>query len=160
MRQEFPDVTVDRIKSVVKSESSIEKAFKVLTAASQTRRQDPSYRPLKRRRLDDLGLHSFPPALVQVVQEELAKARGASTETSADHHHLANLSGKLVECGCCFTDVDVLKVTHCSGPEPHYFCYECTSMNAKTDIGNAKCRPSCMDGSGCTASFAEHQLRL
>ncbi len=61
---------------------------------------------------------------------------------------------------CCFTDVPYNRIAHCGGPEPHLFCFDCARMNAETEIGQGRCRPKCMDQSGCKAQFADHQLRL
>lgn len=49
------------------------------------------------------------------------------------------------------------KITHCNGEETHFFCIECAERNAKTEIGNSRYKLTCMDGSGCTASFSHDQ---
>ena len=49
------------------------------------------------------------------------------------------------------------KITHCDGDEPHFFCLECAESNAKNEIGNSRYKLTCMDGSGCKASFDREQ---
>lgn len=62
-----------------------------------------------------------------------------------------------MDCGCCFDTVTILKITHCNGDDPHFFCLDCAQQNANTDIGNSRYALRCMDGSGCTATFSRQE---
>lgn len=62
-----------------------------------------------------------------------------------------------MECGCCFDEVTVHRVTHCNGDIPHFFCHDCALSNAKNDIGNSRYELRCMDGSGCKSTFSREQ---
>lgn len=62
-----------------------------------------------------------------------------------------------MDCACCFDTVTILKITHCNGDEPHFFCLDCAQQNANTDIGNSRYGLRCMDGSGCTATFSRQE---
>lgn len=76
-------------------------------------------------------------------------------QEAQDKEHRAR--GEVMDCGCCFDTVTILKITHCNGDEPHFFCLECAQQNANTDIGNSRYALRCMDGSGCTASFSRQE---
>lgn len=66
-------------------------------------------------------------------------------------------NGDVLECQCCFDSYPINKITHCDGDEPHFFCLECAESNAKNEIGNSRYKLTCMDGSGCKASFCREQ---
>ena len=84
------------------------------------------------------------------AEKEIAEA-----EVAKDQEH--RRKGDLIECGCCFDEVVIPKVTHCNGDEPHFFCLECARNNANNDIGNSRYQLHCMDGSGCRATFSREQ---
>lgn len=76
-------------------------------------------------------------------------------QEAQDQEHRAR--GEVMDCGCCFDTVTILKITHCNGDEPHFFCLDCAQQNANTDIGNSRYGLRCMDGSGCTATFSRQE---
>ncbi len=76
-------------------------------------------------------------------------------EEAQEQEHRAK--GEVIECGCCFDDVTLLKVTYCNGDEPHYFCLDCAQRNASNDIGSSRYELRCMHESGCTATFSRQQ---
>ena len=78
-----------------------------------------------------------------------------NAEAAQDREHRAR--GEVMDCGCCFDTVTILKITHCNGDEPHFFCLDCAQQNANTDIGNSRYGLRCMDGSGCTATFSRQE---
>lgn len=78
-----------------------------------------------------------------------------NAEAAQDREHRAR--GEVMDCGCCFDTVTILKITHCNGDEPHFFCLDCAQQNANTDIGNTRYGLRCMDGSGCTATFSRQE---
>ncbi|KAK4693198.1 hypothetical protein P7C71_g4153, partial [Lecanoromycetidae sp. Uapishka_2] len=88
------------------------------------------------------------------AKQQIAKdAKTAEEEQEREHR----AKGEVIECGCCFDDVTLLKVTHCNGDEPHYFCLDCAQRNAANDIGNSRYELRCMHESGCTATFSREQ---
>jgi len=50
-------------------------------------------------------------------------------------------------------------MTHCDGDVAHFFCLECAANYISSEIGQSRCRPKCMDTSGCTAAFARCELQ-
>lgn len=79
----------------------------------------------------------------------------AAAEAATDKEYRDN--GDVLECQCCFDSYAINKITHCDGDEPHFFCLECAESNAKNEIGNTRYKLTCMDGSGCKASFSREQ---
>lgn len=79
----------------------------------------------------------------------------AAAEAAMDQEYRDN--GDVLECQCCFDSYAINKITHCDGDEPHFFCLECAERNAKNEIGNSRYKLTCMDGSGCKASFSREQ---
>lgn len=79
----------------------------------------------------------------------------AAAEAAVDQEHRDN--GDILECQCCFDTYPINKITHCDGEEPHLFCLECASSNAKNEIGLSRYALKCMDGSGCSAQFSREQ---
>lgn len=67
-------------------------------------------------------------------------------------------TGNMMDCGCCFTEQPINRMTHCNGDEPHFFCLDCAKRNVEVDIGQSRCRPKCMDVSGCSGGFDRVQL--
>ena len=63
-------------------------------------------------------------------------------------------SNQVMECKCCFDDVTINKITFCSGDDPHPFCFDCATQNTDTQIGLSRYTLSCMDESGCQATFS------
>ena len=61
----------------------------------------------------------------------------------------------MIECGCCFDEIPLSRVTHCSGDVLHFFCFDCARRNADNDIGANKYQLQCMDASICEATFCK-----
>lgn len=80
------------------------------------------------------------------------KADAAAAEAAQEQEHRDN--GDVMECQCCFDDTTINKITHCDGPEPHFFCFSCALRNANNEIGLGRHQLLCMDGSGCKAHFS------
>ena len=89
------------------------------------------------------------------AEKHRAEKDAAQAEEAKDKEH--RQKGEVMECGCCFDTITILKVTHCNGEEPHFFCLDCAQSNAKNDIGNSRYELRCMDGSGCRATFSRQQ---
>lgn len=118
-------------------------------------------------RLDNMDATSYGiPELKQEIQaarkrrkKEDAKRQiikdAAAAEAAIDKEYRDN--GDVLECQCCFDTYPINKITHCDGDEPHFFCLECAESNAKNEIGNSRYKLTCMDGSGCKASFSREQ---
>ncbi|KAJ9648108.1 hypothetical protein H2199_001885 [Coniosporium tulheliwenetii] len=49
-------------------------------------------------------------------------------------------------------------MTYCNGDTVHFFCRDCAANYVKAEVGQSKCRPKCMDTSGCGAEFSRGQL--
>ncbi|KAL8968215.1 MAG: hypothetical protein Q9183_002567 [Haloplaca sp. 2 TL-2023] len=81
------------------------------------------------------------------VQKDAVAADAAAEKALRD-------SNQVMECKCCFDDVTINKITFCSGDDPHPFCFDCATQNADTQIGLSRYTLSCMDGSGCQATFS------
>ena len=79
----------------------------------------------------------------------------AAAEAATEKEYRDN--GDVLECQCCFDSYAINKITHCDGDEPHFFCLDCAESNAKNEIGNSRYKLTCMDGSGCKASFSREQ---
>lgn len=87
---------------------------------------------------------------LQTVRQ--VKADAAAAEAAQEQEHRDN--GDVMECQCCFDDTTINKITHCDGPEPHFFCFSCALRNANNEIGLGRHQLLCMDGSGCKAHFS------
>lgn len=106
----------------------------------------------------------------EIIKAELAAAKQKRDQLSskrAEEEKLALLEaaneqeaqrdGSMTECGCCFSDVPLNRTIHCASAE-HFFCYDCIKQNVSTEIGALKCRPKCMDQSGCKDGFPRSLL--
>ena len=47
----------------------------------------------------------------------------------------------------------------CSGEIPHFFCLQCAKMYAENELGEMRFKLTCMDQSGCKASFQHREVR-
>ncbi|KAL8871596.1 MAG: hypothetical protein Q9174_002608 [Haloplaca sp. 1 TL-2023] len=81
------------------------------------------------------------------VQKDTVAAEAAAEKALRD-------ANQVMECKCCFDNVTINKVTFCSGDDPHPFCFDCATQNADTQIGLSRYTLSCMDESGCQATFS------
>lgn len=66
-------------------------------------------------------------------------------------------AGEVLDCACCFDSIPMSKVTHCAAETAHFFCLDCARRNAELDIGMSRFALSCMDGSGCNATFSKEE---
>ena len=94
---------------------------------------------------------------IDTVEKRQISEDARKAEEAQEQEHRER--GEVIECGCCFDDVTLLKVTHCNGNETHYFCIDCAERNASNDIGNSRYDLRCMDQSGCTATFSRDQRK-
>ncbi|KAL8707581.1 MAG: hypothetical protein Q9220_007422 [cf. Caloplaca sp. 1 TL-2023] len=62
---------------------------------------------------------------------------------------------QIMECGCCFDDFPLNKITFCNADNPHAFCFGCATQNANTQIGLTRYVLTCMDtDTSCEAIFS------
>ncbi|TPX32702.1 hypothetical protein SmJEL517_g04206 [Synchytrium microbalum] len=110
------------------------------------RRAPPSKRDKKqkRRRYDE------------EFEEELAWVLTQKTTTTADNEPEEDESAD-IECGCCYGDFSMSKMTQCE--EAHLFCMDCARTSSENRIGLRQCEMKCLDTSGCTAKFPESELK-
>lgn len=65
------------------------------------------------------------------------------------------------ECGCCFGDFPRNRMVHCNNEsEIHWFCKDCSRLNAETQIGQAKYELQCMSTDGCEGGYSYKQREL
>ncbi|KAF2145429.1 uncharacterized protein K452DRAFT_315676 [Aplosporella prunicola CBS 121167] len=97
------------------------------------------------------------------IKGDTDKRLKAEKERKAEEENerVSRVEGNIAECGCCFTEYPTNRMTFCNGTETdiHFFCHECAQSYVKAEIGQGKCRPKCMDTSGCPAIFARAQLQ-
>jgi TRIAD3 protein (E3 ubiquitin-protein ligase RNF216) len=62
-----------------------------------------------------------------------------------------------LECGCCFGSYPFVEMVQCA--DAHLFCSGCIRAYAGTKLGEQSCALVCMETAGCSAAFAESELR-
>jgi len=175
LSKEFPEVSMSCIKSTLNSGAlRISDAFSRLASqkaqgtlpkekAGKLKQKAILTSPPKLLEEDVLGpwleyaTTEFNTAREQHAEKALETARAAAEKLNEEE---ALASGAITECGCCFTDSPLNRTITCASDTPHHFCFECATSLVKNEIGSRKCRPVCMDTSGCAAAFTESQLRL
>ncbi|MCJ1465874.1 hypothetical protein MMC07_004493 [Pseudocyphellaria aurata] len=178
LQEEFGSVPSKFIDSQLKLEGNFYAAYLALDVAEYKylESNNPGYTRLKQARkvkndafsrLDNMEATGYGlPELKKEIQaarqrrkKEDAKRQimkdAATAAAAIDKEYRDN--GDIMECQCCFDSYAMNKITHCNGEETHFFCIECAERNAKTEIGNSRYKLTCMDGSGCKASFSREQ---
>ncbi|KAL9585466.1 MAG: hypothetical protein Q9212_001499, partial [Teloschistes hypoglaucus] len=92
------------------------------------------------------------------AQTERQIKRDAAAAEAAEEQELRDCK-QVMECGCCFDDVAINKITFCDADDPHSFCFSCAMQNAAVQIGMSRHTLRCMDGSGCNASFSRMERK-
>jgi hypothetical protein len=89
----------------------------------------------------------------QVAREAYRLKKNRDTEAEEAQNLMRNkLEGSLVECQTCFDDeIPINRALMCEGDVGHFFCFDCVSRLAESQIGAMKHEMNCMDGSGCKA---------
>lgn len=59
---------------------------------------------------------------------------------------------------CCYSESPMDRMSFCNGEQVHFFCSECARSYVENEIGMGKCRPVCLDTSGCGATINRAQL--
>ncbi|ODQ55001.1 hypothetical protein SAICODRAFT_89121 [Saitoella complicata NRRL Y-17804] len=90
----------------------------------------------------------------RMSKEVCEKERERAERENEEFHELI---GGMVECGCCFAEVPINRVSQCE--DGHLFCLECCRRNAETEIGMRRYQLKCMDGSGCKSLFVMSEVR-
>ncbi|KAL8947596.1 MAG: hypothetical protein Q9222_006136 [Ikaeria aurantiellina] len=67
-------------------------------------------------------------------------------------------NNQIMECGCCFEDFPLNKITFCNAENPHAFCFGCATQHANTQIGLTQFVLTCMDTeTSCEAIFGRQE---
>jgi len=83
------------------------------------------------------------------------KNQKAMEEAEATNLAIHKAEGALVECQCCFDgEIPINRAVACEGERVHFFCFECVSRLAESQVGSMKYEMLCMDCSGCRASLS------
>ncbi|KAK3307301.1 uncharacterized protein B0T15DRAFT_395501, partial [Chaetomium strumarium] len=98
------------------------------------------------------------------AQAEARAAKKAEKERrereEAENLERAKSEGSVAECGCCFDEFALNRMTHCNGSEVHWFCYSCSRRMAETVIGLTRYQLDCMSTEGCDGTFTKDQKEL
>ncbi|KAL8692598.1 MAG: hypothetical protein Q9218_002414 [Villophora microphyllina] len=92
------------------------------------------------------------------LQTQRQIRKDAAAAEAAEEKELRD-SNQVMECGCCFDDVPINKITFCNADDPHPFCFSCAGQNAAAQVGMTKHTLSCMSGSDCKATFSHFEKR-
>ncbi|KAL8705051.1 MAG: hypothetical protein Q9201_001821 [Fulgogasparrea decipioides] len=175
LQEDFPDVPRRFIDLKYKEHSFLYATYLALDLAEDTYDTSTTrpYTRLKNSRKPKISTSSTHEAMYPTgygyaeLRKELEAARtqrkklqtqrqirkDATAAEAAEEKELRD-NKQVMECGCCFDDIPINKITFCSADEPHSFCFACAAQNAHTQIGMSRYVLSCMDGSGCQASFS------
>ncbi|KAL8769461.1 MAG: hypothetical protein Q9209_004522 [Squamulea sp. 1 TL-2023] len=82
--------------------------------------------------------------------------RDAEAAEAAEEKELRD-NKQVIECGSCFDEVPINKITFCNGDEPHSACFECVTTWVKTKIGESRHQVPCIVDAGCRASYSRHE---
>ncbi|KAL8891912.1 MAG: hypothetical protein Q9205_000703 [Flavoplaca limonia] len=84
--------------------------------------------------------------------------RDAIAAEAAEEQELRD-NKQVLECGACFDEVPINKITFCNGDEPHSACFECSTTWVKTRIGESRYQLPCIVGADCTATYSRHERK-
>jgi len=169
LAEEFPDIALGCINTVVKGgKLTITDAYNRLTdmraKGTAAKHQGP---PRQLKVMDSVKQEG---TWVRDTTLELERARGLrmikEKEAAKVQAELRNVEESIaahamIDCGCCFSEAPLNRTICCDAVENgHYFCYECGAGLVKSELGNGRCRPKCMDTNGCTADITIAQLTV
>ena len=169
LAEEFPDISLGCINKILKGgKLTITDAYDRLTdmkvKGTAARHQGP---PRQLKVMDTVKQEG---TWIRDTTLELERARGLriikDKEAARVQAEIRNVEESIaahamIECGCCFSDAPLNRTIRCdSDDNGHYFCYECGSGLVKNELGNGRCRPTCMDTDGCQAGFTIKQLTI
>ncbi|KAL8640024.1 MAG: hypothetical protein Q9228_003013 [Teloschistes exilis] len=180
LKQEFPDIPLRFIVEKVRELGHLYATYLALDLADDT--YDTSVpRPYSRLTYPRISRTRVPPTLdgphypglgYTDLRQELDAARAqrrklqterqmkkdAAAAEAAEEQELRDCK-QVMECGCCFDDVAINKITFCDADDPHSFCFSCAMQNAAVQIGMSRHILRCMDGSGCNATFSRMERK-
>ncbi|OCK85963.1 hypothetical protein K432DRAFT_438909 [Lepidopterella palustris CBS 459.81] len=178
LRDEFQDIPVKHIQATLRSDHTLFKAY--FTLEQQLRvydlgKENPfsrvSSRRNKRPRLEppedltqDQGnseiMKEFFTAKKKSQRDNAQREKEAQKAIEEEKNlKKARATGTMTECGCCFDDYPINRMTYCNGPTAHFFCWECTRQHVESQMGQSKCRPLCMSTDSCDAEFTNELLK-
>ncbi|KAL8667136.1 MAG: hypothetical protein Q9168_007337 [Polycauliona sp. 1 TL-2023] len=175
---EFPDIPRKFIELKFRETGNLYAVYLALDIADDT--FDTSaprpYNRLKKARRSRAGLSAASLPMVPTgyglneLQKELEAARAQRKKlqtkrqikkdalaAEAAHEQELRDNDQVMECGSCFEQEPINKITHCNGEETHYACFECATTWVKTKIGESRYQLPCIVGSECTATYSRQE---
>ena len=171
---EFLLVPSEHVKGVCRGQTFL---YESLLALAQAEKKDPKeqgYQRLKQARKPKMSPHVPPKEVAEVLNSEFAAARKLISKNEAHRKKLqeekdaevaeqvlAEETGAIVECQCCFTDTPVSRAVHCNGDGTHFFCRDCALSYAKAQTDKGQHLLECFATTECKAEFSHsHKLRF
>ncbi|KAI4263099.1 MAG: hypothetical protein L6R42_001737 [Xanthoria sp. 1 TBL-2021] len=90
------------------------------------------------------------------LQTQRQIKRDAIAAEAAEEQELRD-NKQVLECGSCFDEVPINKITFCNGDEPHSACFECATTWVKTKIGESRYQLPCIVGAECKGTYSRHE---
>ncbi|KAB5596364.1 Pectinesterase [Ceratobasidium theobromae] len=147
--------------STVKQQASASQGGRMAgTQRSETRSPTPIGCSLRSRSPTPIEIETHDSVIVIESQESdvvVLESQEGGIEMMRSPLPLAAVESTDVECGCCFTEIEISEMLQCA--DGHLFCGECTKKNAETAVGDGKPDVLCMDQSGCRMPFTDDQLQ-
>ncbi|KAK1834246.1 hypothetical protein QBC39DRAFT_431678 [Podospora conica] len=162
LKNAFPSLYVMDINGALDANNGL--LYPAFLALAKDIRQPPEARKFKSKASKRLGKfinifeHSEREG-EQAAGVELQAARGWLEILDNDARNLerARAEGTVSECGCCFEELAQNRMVHCNGDNLHWFCVDCTRLNAETAIGAGRYELRCMSIEGCESGFSRDQ---
>ncbi|KAF2761807.1 hypothetical protein EJ05DRAFT_472766 [Pseudovirgaria hyperparasitica] len=155
---EFLDVPLPHIQNVLRNEQTPYHAY--LKLHSQQNDNNMPFKKLPRPRQPYRASGGAPPddnltAMLQTAKKKCDKDNAKrmkqkkAEQEEQENERAARASGSIQDCGCCYTSCPLNRMAFCSSEDAHPFCYDCVSSYVMAEMSQGKCRPVCMDTSGC-----------
>lgn len=87
-------------------------------------------------------------------------AKKAKEREEADNLARAKAEGTVAECGCCYDELPLNRMVHCTSTSPHWFCRGCAKRMAENVVGMSKYQLDCLSTEGCDGTFSQDQRYL
>lgn len=178
LQEDFPDIPLVFIRSVFYEHGHLYATYLALDLADDTydSSKPPPYYKLKRPRRVQKSVPTTPTTMYPTgygmteLQKELEAVRvqrkklqtqrqikrDAIAAEAAEEKELLD-NNQVIECGCCFGDIPINKITFCNADEPHAACFECTTTYVNTRIGESRHELKCIVDDGCKATYGRRE---
>ncbi|KAL9000092.1 MAG: hypothetical protein Q9169_001167 [Polycauliona sp. 2 TL-2023] len=90
------------------------------------------------------------------LQTQRQVKKDAIAAEAAEEQELID-NKQVLECGSCFEDYPINKITFCNGDEPHSACFDCVTQWVKTKIGESRYQLPCTVESDCKATYSRRE---